>query len=120
MRALFPVFALLAFSGVAAADEINAGKLMKQCRAAIRSVDGETSGDPITMLDSGYCAGFIQASTEQNSLRPVRVYCTDAVVTIEQRARVYVAWADKNPQYHHLVPTLAYTIAMAEAFPCSE
>lgn len=133
MKAL--LIATLAAALVAApakADEPGSiGELLTQCKSLIKFTDTES----VSMADvtlAGVCSGYLSGYNDVASMRRGEIVagkvvmkedshwgiCTPPTASPAQLARVFVKWAEENPQRLHLPRLLGAQEAFKGAWPC--
>ena len=91
--------------------------LRTDCQAAITYVDkGFKEADSKGLMSFGFCIGYIWAFLEN----PPTGVCVPTGVDAEQGARVFLKWADENPDQHHISRPMGLWIALRQAFQCGE
>lgn len=97
-------------------------ELAAACRAAISVLD--FGGDvPHRAFEGAKCIGFLDAHVSAELLKQHRgegdaLYCLPPRSNYEQAIRIFVRWADENPNLLHMFGWTVVGLAMAEAFPC--
>lgn len=74
--------------------------------------DRQSSG---LMLCLGYFAGAFEAIHSMKS----EVFCVPDGVQIGQRVKIFVKWADENPDALHMPRYYGLQVSMMKAFPCA-
>lgn len=118
--ALGLVMAATSWAGVSSSleDFQTVGALASQCRAAELFMRGKPvpkdQGDDL-VLCFGYIAGEGEAVAAAGDFLP---YCRPQGALVGQRALIFLAWADRHPETHHLARIYGLQAALAETFPC--
>ena len=97
-----------------AADE--AKDLIDLCRKYQAYPKTEFTQDLIRLRSS--CAGVLNAHIRVS--RPDSGYCRPKDINMEELTRVYLAWADRNPDRWTDPRAVTVDAAFAEVFPCSK
>lgn len=97
------------------AARTNIGELMLFCKAAVASTESGLRPTP----DAGFCIGYLRGMADMNSIADIGGICTPQEVGTNQLARIYVKWADDNPERHHEDMSIGWVSAMRKAFPCA-
>ena len=108
------VVAALAFqtAGAYAADE--AKDLIELCKIYQAIPKTEFSQDLIRYRSS--CAGVLNAHIRVS--RPDSGYCRPKQVDMDELTRIYLAWADRNPDRWKEPRAVTVDAAFAEVYPC--
>lgn len=128
MRHLIGVAGLLLFSTTWAAENYppkSIGDLTEICRYAVEP-DKTPKGDALVMfqsgLDVGYCWGYMKGLGDLHALQTASkksAPCFPPGVNQRQIVRMYIKWADENPELIHFDPVFGFYGAFATTFSCS-
>lgn len=82
-----------------------AGDLLVSCKKAVRILDGE-NGSAQDVVDATGCTSYLQGVRDALTMQYVGhgetpVMCLPAAITNNQLARIYIKWAEANPERHH-------------------
>ncbi len=96
-------------------------ELFVACRSTEKPDDTWTDHDAINFavcinIVDGLTAGAATASSWADVLPP---FCVPKQTTVGQRVKVFMNWADRNPQHWHKGPVFGVFSSMTEAFACS-
>jgi hypothetical protein len=70
-----------------------------------------------THVGGGFCLGYMKGVMDSLSVSPAKSICLPDVTT-GQLARVYMKWADANPERLHESMYLGVLESLVQAFPC--
>lgn len=91
------------------------GGMIDRCRTGASMID---SGQGEDFFGAGLCGGFVLAVSQANEAMAEKAFCAPDGVSIDQRGRIFVAWADKHPEALHVPAYWGFVAAMKGAFPC--
>lgn len=115
MRVLMPLLliaTMIASSGVRAEEGTSIGEMMEYCQ--------KPDGNPFRIHCHSYVAGVIDiqsiyALADAGGLKSV---CFPPQLVSRQAAAVFVLWAGRHPEKHHLPAASGIVDSLVEAFPC--
>lgn len=125
MKCILPiVFALLALPHPSSAASSDGNKLLEDCGAIERLMDGGKSTSNSTGM--GFCLGLMQGITNSNMIYQVRAPGKELLclpkngIENGQAARVVVKYLRDHPEQLHENDFVLAMRALRDAFPCSE
>lgn len=119
--------AFFAIFGAAAAsaqvpEGITAAKLLAECKAAVRTMDSEGTYTAQDLIDSTSCLSYFQGIQDALSINVEGgsgpVLCLPQGVHSGQLARVFVRWAEMNPERLHQHKSVGAIMSSTSAFGC--
>src|ERR1035438_9144019 len=126
------LFALICMSGIVcyAADSEDGNSLLRNCRAAVRALDGEKL-DLNESTKAGLCMGYIagvadldatwrsEDKEDKSKNFPLHICLPEGgEVRLGQCARIVAKWLKDNLEKLHYRGDLVVLLALGQAFPC--
>lgn len=111
IRVLLTLIVLL-LAPTAKADSSNSTEFIGRCRNGI--------GGNSFLSDYMYCAGFITGATNALVVMGNAPFCVKGSITVEQMIRIYLKWADQNPEGWGVPPAASVLRAFVVSFPCTK
>lgn len=125
-KVMRPYEALLALPmllavGVTDGAEVEASRLVEQCKLAIGYV-GPAAPEPGVAMDIGFCFGVMDGLRGGNYLLkradPGSAFCEPANFDNGDLAKTFIAGVGANPRLRDLRGALAAQVALRAAYPC--
>lgn len=117
---LYAAGAMLLVSGLApaahAGDSIALVELCKSYLALPAPKDGEVTPEFIQLKSS--CAGFINSHVKMS--KPEDGFCIPKGYNMDDLARVYMRWVEKNPGRVKEPTKVTMTAALSEVYKCAQ
>jgi hypothetical protein len=84
---------------------------------------GITPSNNSESFGSGICIGFLEGWLDSISLIELtlnkKIVCIPSNVIMSQVQKIYLKWAEKNPEKLHQAAAIGLMGALQEAFPCT-
>ena len=113
IRTLFALTVFLFAPSVQADD--SSTEFIGQCR------NGLNHTDPKTMFgDFMFCAGYVAGAMNGVAMMGSPPFCVKDALTVEQIMRIYLNWADQNPEQWQMPPAATVLRAFVVTFPCKK
>ena len=104
---------LCLFSPTAIAqDAESSAEFIGRCRSGLNN--------PNKIADLMFCAGFVTGVTNGVLAMGAAPFCVKNPLTTEQMVRIYLKWADQNPEHWQLPRAATVLRAFVVYYPCSE
>jgi len=109
---------LLCLSAVVPAEEPDGNSLLRQCRFAMDSNEGQTGAE---RMGGAYCLGMVRGIYALNDYYVSldrAVMCPPRDVSLSRLVEVVVSYLSDNPAQLHEPDTALAVLALQSAFPC--
>jgi hypothetical protein len=112
IRALFTLAVFLCAPNVKAEDAESSAKFIGRCRNGLNNTS--------EIADFMFCAGFVTGATNGALIMGGAPFCVKSPLTTEQMMRIYLKWADQNPEQWQMPPAATVLRAFVVYFPCKQ
>lgn len=96
------------YSSPASASLDNVGDLLSHCKIAVTLSEEKPKASTVDAMKAGICMGYVygfsQAQVLGNELGSAKMVCYPKGVLPFQMIRVFIKWANANPEHHHESP----------------
>ena len=127
MKSVFisAAFAMLIPLLAASSERPSAGTLLTFCKKAVKSVDEDRSLSNQDVVDGSVCLGYLGGIRDALTMNykghgDAPVMCLPQAVTTSQLARIYVKWAEANPEHLHEDQYTGVFMAFFPKYACPE
>lgn len=104
-------------------DVKSVSDLLSDCKSAIRIFErrSKTVEDLAKgMVCKGYFWGFEDAHASLGLSSGQKLYCRPDKIRVFDFVRIFIKWAEDNPQQLQIHPAHGVTFALSKAFPCKK
>jgi hypothetical protein len=97
-------------------------KLLQQCIAAEKTLNGEGPNEVGGVLGAGICLGLVRGVMFTMRLfpsdEPFKTCFPEAGIKVDQALRIVVSYLEANPEQLHEPDAFLIALALGKAFPC--